>query len=197
VGSKSVPDDARATADRHRQICTAFGNEVSTLGDHWQAQSPCDEWDARSVLEHVIGLHDVLLLRPLAAKPQRPKDDPVGRWATTVGALDQVLSRVGLCDGVVEVPAFGNNQPTQIDAARIVPMLSLDVFIHTWDLGRAAGHEVVLNPDLCRMFLEGLPTDDTSLSRTGMYASPRRVSIGSDPQSRLLARLGRDPHWTP
>jgi hypothetical protein len=77
-----------------------------------------------------------------------------------------------------------------------VPLLSLDVFVHTWDLGRAAGHQVVLDPDLCREFADDLPTDDLALSRTGMYASPRPVSSGADAQSQLLARLGRDPGWT-
>ena len=113
------------------------------------------------------------------------------------GALDRVLSRAGLFDGVVEIPAIGNNPPSQIDAARIVPMLSLDVFVHTWDLGRAAGHVVALDPDLCRTFLENLPSDETALSRTGLYASPRMVSSSSDAQSRLLARMGRDPDWSP
>ena len=184
-------------ADRHRQVCKAFGDEVRIVGDHWEAQSPCSEWDARGVLEHVIGFHDVLLLRPLAAKPQRPKGDPVGRWAATFAAVDQVLSRPDLFDGVVDVPAVGNNPPSQVDAARIVPLLSLDVLVHTWDLGRAAGHGVTLDPDLCRRFLDGLPSDDMVLSRTGMYDSPRPVPAGSDAQAELLARLGRDPQWGP
>jgi hypothetical protein len=47
-------------------------------------------------LEHVIGFHDVLLLRPLDAKPQRPKGDPVGRWIATVRALDQLFMLPGL-----------------------------------------------------------------------------------------------------
>jgi len=190
-------DDFDDMADRHRQVCKAFGDEVSAVGDQWEAQSPCSEWDARGVLEHVIGFHDVLLLRPLAAKPRRPKGDPVGRWAATFAAVDLVLSRPNLFDGVVDVPVVGNNPPSQVDAARIVPLLSLDVLVHTWDLGRAAGHEVTLDPDLCRRFLDGLPSDDAALSRTGMYDSPRPVPAGSDAQAELLARLGRVPDWSP
>jgi uncharacterized protein (TIGR03086 family) len=192
-----VLDDSDSLANRHRQVCQTFGDEVRVVNDHWRAPSPCSDWDARGVLEHVIGFHDVLLLRPLGAKPQRPKDDPVGRWTTTFTALDQLFDRPGLFDGMVDVPAVGNNPPNQIDAGRIISSLSLDVLIHTWDLGRAAGHEVILDPDLCRMFLHGLPTDESMLFRTGMYASPRPVSHGSGAQAKLLARLGRDPNWTP
>jgi uncharacterized protein (TIGR03086 family) len=192
-----VLDDSDNMADRHRRVCETFGDEVGVVRDHWQASSPCSDWDARGVLEHVIGFHDVLLFAPLGAKPQRPRDDPVGRWTATFAALDQLLDRPGLFDGVVDVPAVGNNPPTQIDAGRLIGSLSLDVLIHTWDLGRAAGHEVILDPDLCRRFLDGLPTDESMLSRTGMYASPLLVSDGSEAQAKLLARLGRDPKWSP
>ena len=48
-------DDSGDFADRHRRVCKIFGDEVSAVGDHWQTRSPCGEWDARGVLEHVIG----------------------------------------------------------------------------------------------------------------------------------------------
>jgi len=192
-----MANESEDDVDRHRRVCRAFGDEVGAVGDRWQAQSPCDQWDARAVLEHVIGFHDVLLLRPLGAKPQRPKGDPAGRWTATLVALDELLSQPGLFKGVVDVPAIGNNPPSQIDAARVVPMLSLDVLVHTWDLGRAAGHDIILDPQLCRKFLESLPSDGTALSRTGIYDSPRPVPPGSDAQATLLARLGRDPDWSP
>jgi uncharacterized protein (TIGR03086 family) len=190
-------DDSGDTVDRHRQVCRTFGDAVNAVGGHWQAQTPCSEWDARGVLEHVIGFHDVLLLRPLGAKPHRPKGDPVGRWVATYQALDQLLSRPDLFDGVIDVPGVGNDPPSQINAARIVPLLSLDVFIHTWDLGRASGHEISLDRELCRTFLDGLPSDDEALSRTGMYESPRSIPPSSDAQAQLLARMGRDPDWSP
>ena len=190
-------DTLQNIADRHLRICERFGDEVSTVGDRWQSQSPCSEWDATGVLEHVIGFHDVLLLRPLGEKPQRPKDDPVGRWTATLDALDRLLNRPGLFNGVVDIPQVGNNTPSHIDAARIVPMLSLDVLVHTWDLARAIGHDINLDPELCRTFLESLPSDETALAHTGMYERPRRVPAGSDPEVTLLARLGRDPDWSP
>jgi len=86
---------------------------------------------------------------------------------------------------------------THIDAARIVPLLSLDVLVHTWDLARATGHDISLDPELCRTFLEGLPSDETALAKTGMYERRRQVPAGSDAQVTLLARLGRDPDSRP
>jgi uncharacterized protein (TIGR03086 family) len=192
-----MADRSDDIAERHLGVCRTFADEVEIVGEHWHSQSPCREWDARGVLEHVIGFHDVLLLRPLDAKPPRPRDDPVGRWTATLKTLNRLLRRPGLFDGVVDIPPVGNNPPSQIDASRLVPLLSLDVLIHTWDLARAAGHEIALDPKLCGVFLRGLPTDETALSKSGMYDGPREVLADSNAQTKLLARLGRDPDWSP
>jgi len=67
-------------ARRHLRVCARFGAAVAAANGRWDRPSPCSEWDARGVLEHVIGFHDVLLLRPLGAKPSRPRDRPEQRW---------------------------------------------------------------------------------------------------------------------
>ena len=45
--------------------CRRFGDAVRSADREWDRLSPCDTWDARAVLEHAIGFHDVPLLRPL------------------------------------------------------------------------------------------------------------------------------------
>ena len=64
--------------ERHLAVCRRFGETVAAANGKWDRRSPCDAWDARGVLEHVIGFHDVLLLRPLGLKPDRPRHDPRG-----------------------------------------------------------------------------------------------------------------------
>ena len=77
--------------DHHRRACDGFTRAVAAASGRWDAPSPCSDWDARGVLEHVIGFHDVLLLTPLEAKPTRPKEDPIARWSLTVDALFAAL----------------------------------------------------------------------------------------------------------
>jgi hypothetical protein len=68
---------------RHRRACYEFGAVVKQVGQRWERPSPCPEWDARDVLEHVIGFNELLLLRPLGIKANRPKDDAPGRREAT------------------------------------------------------------------------------------------------------------------
>ncbi len=166
----------------HRQACDGFSATVCSASGQWDAPTPCTEWDARGVVEHVIGFHDVLVLRPLDAKPQRPKDDPVARWALTVDALFDALSRPGVLDG---------------QRVSLVGVLTTDVLVHTWDLDRAIGLATSLDPRLCQIGLERALANREMFAESDMFGP--RVAIPEDAtvQDRLLGEFGRDPAWSP
>lgn len=94
----------------------------------------------------------------------------------------------------MEVPAVGKNPAATLDARKLVPRLTQDVLVHTWDLARADDR---LDPRWCAVFIDGLPADPNALSASEMFAAPVTVDDQADTQSKLLARLGRDPSWRP
>jgi uncharacterized protein (TIGR03086 family) len=166
----------------HLAVCRRFGAAVRSADGKWDRQSPCATWNARDVLEHVIGFHDVLLLRPLGLKPDRPREDPQRRWELTYHQLRKAFSQ-DLFDRAV------------LDADKLVPRLTQDVLIHAWDLARAVGADDALDPEWCGYFLDRLPADLSALNASGMFATPVVIDDQTGTQSRLLARLGRDPWW--
>ncbi len=186
--------DSRA-GDLHLAVCRRFGSAVSSAHGKWDYPSPCPAWRARDVLEHVIGFHDVLLLRPLGLKPERPRDNPQGRWQLTYDRVRQAMGQRELLERVIEVPAIEKNPAMQLDAGKLLPRLTRDVLVHAWDLARAVGADDSLDPTWCTTLLDELPADLSPLTASGMFAAPVVISAGADAQSRLLARLGRDPSW--
>jgi uncharacterized protein (TIGR03086 family) len=183
------------TGELHLAVCRRFGSAVRSADAKWDRSSPCAGWRARDVLEHVIGFHDVLLLRPLGLKPQRPQNNPQQRWDLTYDRLQQALGDKKLFERVIEVPAMGNNPSARLDAGTLVPRMTQDVLVHTWDLARAVGADDSLDLGWCQAFLAQLPADPLALSAAGMFATPFAVAADADSQSKLLARLGRDPSW--
>jgi uncharacterized protein (TIGR03086 family) len=175
-----MTDGDDGTGELHLAVCRRFGAAVESANGKWDRRSPCDAWDARAVLEHVIGFHDVLLLRPLGLKPHRPRDDPAARWRLTYESLSR---------------AFGSGRVAGPDALRLVPNLTRDVLVHTWDLARAVGADDRLDPGWCERCYTGLPADPRTLGAPGMFNAPVPVDDAADVQARLLARLGRDPEW--
>jgi uncharacterized protein (TIGR03086 family) len=171
---------ADGLGERHLAVCRRFGESVRAANGKWDRRSPCDAWDARGVLEHVIGFHDVLLLRPLGLKPDRPRDDPQRRWDLTYGQLEKVFEL-----------DIGPN------AAAILPNVTRDVLVHTWDLARAVGADDRLDSQWCEEFHAALPSNPSTLSVSGMFDAPVALGDQADVQSKLLARLGRNPDWQP
>jgi len=182
--------------ERHLAVCRRFGESVRAANGKWDRRSPCDAWDARGVLEHVIGFHDVLLLRPLGLKPDRPRDDPQIRWQLTYSQLEKAFEPGrGLFDRVVDIPELEGNPATRLDARAVMPNLTRDVLVHTWDLARAVGADDRLDARWCELFYAALPSDPEALSVSGMFDVPVAVADHADAQSKLLARLGRNPGW--
>jgi len=187
---------AEDLGERHLAVCRRFGQSVRAANGRWERRSPCDAWDARGVLEHVIGFHDMLLLRPLGLKPDRPRDDPQIRWQLTYEALEKAFEPGRrLFDRVVDIPELQGNPATRLDARAMMPNLTRDVLVHTWDLARAVGADDRLDPRWCEHFYAALPSDPMALSVSGMFDAPVPASDCTDAQSKLLARLGRNPSW--
>lgn len=180
---------AHATDDEvtelHLAVCRRFGEAVRSAHGRWDRRSPCDEWDARAVVEHVIGFHDVLVLRPLALEPSRPRVDPQVRWQLTYDSL---------------AAALAPGRAIRPDTRQLIPKLTRDVLVHTWDLARAVDADDRLDPGWCELFYADLPADPQASLPSGMFKAPLAVNGESseiDVQARLLARLGRDPSWRP
>ena len=169
-----------ALGEQHLAVCRRFGDSVRAANGKWDRRSPCDAWDARAVLEHVIGFHDVLLLRPLGLKPDRPRDDPQRRWELTYEQLETAFK--------LDIGP---------DAAALLPNVTRDVLVHTWDLARAVGADDRLDARYCESFYASLPDDPNALVGTGMFGAAVAAGDHTDVQSKLLARLGRNPSWRP
>jgi uncharacterized protein (TIGR03086 family) len=166
----------------HRLACDGFTAVVDAAAGWWDTPTPCSEWDTRGVVEHVIGFHDVLLLRPLDAKPQRPRDDPSARWALTVDALFAVLALPGVMDD---------------ERTPLVGVLTTDVVVHTWDLAKGIGVDASLDARLCGIGLERAVANRASFATSNMFGPRVIVSDDAPVQDRLLGEFGRDPAWQP
>jgi uncharacterized protein (TIGR03086 family) len=174
---------------RHRRACDEFSRVAAAVpADRWVAPTPCTDWDARAVVEHVIGFHDFLLLRPLGVRAHRPRTGPAERWAATSEALFSALTEEGALDRTTELPGGGASTPRTMLAA-----LTTDVLVHTWDLARATGVDPQLDAELCADALEVV---DPNAAATGMRGAPVAISEAADACDRLVAAWGRDPMWT-
>ena len=66
-----------------------------------------------------------------------------------------------------------------------------------WDLARSQGLEVTFDEDWATGAFHGMSAMGPALHASGQFGTPQPVGEDAPIQDRLLALLGRDPHWSP
>lgn len=177
----------------HREVAADFTATVEGVDpDRWDAPAPPAGWVARDVVRHLVEWLPAFLGSAtgivLASGPS-VDDDPVGAWRVHVAAVQDLLNDEERAAMVYDLPHIG-----RMSVAAAVDMIyTSDVFLHRWDLARATGQDATLDPDTCAAMLAGMEPMDEVLRQSGQFGPRVEVAPDADPQTRLLAFIGRVP----
>lgn len=182
-------------ATRHRETARIFTERVLGTTD-WDVPTPVDGWAARDVVRHLVEWFPGFLRAgtgiELATGPS-VDDDPVGAWQVHSDAVQALLDDPATEDRLLRHPMVG-----ELPLGPAVDQFyTSDVFMHTWDLARATGQDDRLDPGTCAAMFAGMEPMDAALRSSGHYGPRVAVPDDADPQTKLLAFIGRDPAWTP
>ena len=181
---------------RYRRVADGFSARVDSVpnGDaRWAGASPCADWTARDVVQHVVDAHHIfygLIDHPVA--PPASTDEPAVAWATTRSSMEAALNDPGVAEREYD-GMFGR----VTWAYSIDRFLSGDVLVHTWDLARALGVDSRLDPAEVRRAREELAEmtqqAGDAMRRPDVFGPPVEPPSDADDQDLLLAFTGRDP----
>ena len=159
--------------------------KVAGATDKLDAQTPCDEWDVRMLMNHMLETQHyfVSAARGKDATPPSPHppellgDDPVADFES---ARTETLSTFGE-DGVIEKtgPSLG--------------IAFSDQLLHGWDLAQATGQDATMPgglPEAAYEMIHGRFTDE---QRKGVFKPEVTVARTASAQDRLLGYTGRNP----
>ncbi len=181
-----------AISDHYRRVAAQFTARVQEApADAWENPAPCEGWVARDVVRHLVEwLTDCFFDRWGIADPDRPSvdDDPAGAWAAVDAAMQAALDDPEVATRIEDTPMGPMTFEQTVDM-----ICTSDVFLHTWDLARAAGLDEALDPDEVHRMLEGIEPYDEVLRSSGQYGPRVPVPDDADEQTRLIAFIGREP----
>jgi uncharacterized protein (TIGR03086 family) len=195
-----------AIADRYRRRADAFERKLAAVRpDQWSNQSPCEAWNARDVVGHIITMHGYMvrpLDRGLSPAPSA-EDDPLGAFKAARADVEAVLDDPELARVGCDTPNGPRTVEQQIDE-----VVSDDLVLHGWDLAGATGQDDTTDPeDVERLWSAtvAIPAERMAKYRTpgafgpGVEVFGPEVKVPEDAplQDRLLGFLGRDPGWAP
>lgn len=184
-----------APAEQHQAVAAGFTRVARQVTD-WDAPTPVAQWRARDVVGHLVEWLPGFLEGggiSLAIEPAADDGDPALVWDRHVLAVQSLLDDPAVAERIFERPYV----PAQPLAQAISSFYTVDVFMHTWDLGRSAGLDVTLDDALCTQLVEGMAGMEELLRSSGQYGPAVPVPADADPQARLIGFIGRDPDWQP
>ena len=184
----SLPDIAR----RDRERAARFGDVVDAVRN-WDAPTPVAQWRARDVVAHLTTWFPEFLAAGGVDLPTGDPADPVGSWHRQAAAVQGLLDDADRAAAPFAHPRV----PPQSLAATIDTFYSLDVFMHTWDLARASGADDTLDEATCTELLAGMEAMADMIRASGEFGVQQPVAADAPVQDRLIAFIGRDPHWRP
>jgi uncharacterized protein (TIGR03086 family) len=171
--------------DLYRQASQWTLEKVAGATTQLDADTPCDEWDVRTLLSHMLETQRYFAgsargedVAPPGPQPSElPSGDPVAAFRQ---ARTDTIETFG-ADGVIEKtgPSLG--------------IAFSDQLLHGWDLARATGQDPTMPDglaDAAYQIIHGRFTDE---QRTGTFKPEVPVGAGASAQDRLLAYTGRDP----
>lgn len=174
---------------RYARLSDDFAATVAAVpADRWSSPSPCETWDARDVVRHVVDTQKMflgLVGRELGAVPS-VDESPAAAWdaarAVVQADLDDPERADTEFDGYFGRTSF---------ARAVDRFVNFDLVVHRWDLARAAGLDERLDPEDVRWAHDNAAAFGDAMRRGNVCGPEVTPPEGADAQTRLLAFLGR------
>jgi uncharacterized protein (TIGR03086 family) len=164
--------------------------------DRWHAPTPCTEWDASQVANHIVGenlwageLFQGKTVEQVgsALDGDLLDNNPAAAYRRSVSVAQQAVEAPDAMQAVCHL-SFGD-----FSGADYAAQLFMDALIHGWDIARGTGQDTRLEPDLVAACLPIAQELTSQFRQAGVFGEDLSVAPDADPQTRLLALVGRTP----
>ena len=169
----------------YRQASEWTSAKVGRAGDALDADTPCDEWDVRALLNHMLDTQRYFtgVARGEAVSPPSPDppellgEDPPADFERGRRDLLEAFARPGVTE-------------------KTGPSLAIafsDQLVHGWDLARATDQDDTMPDGLAEAAYEALHGRLTAEQRNGLFKPEIPVPDDAPAQKKVLAYTGRSP----
>ncbi|MDQ1375317.1 MAG: hypothetical protein QOJ09_2655 [Actinomycetota bacterium] len=166
------------------------GVKVDQLGD----PTPDEEWDVRTLLNHVVAgnfwVGELVAGKTIEEVGDKLDgdvlgDDPASAYRASAEVAGPAFKQAGAMERPVAV-SYGP-VPGEVYAGHRF----IDVLVHGWDLAKATGQDSTLDPELVVACLAVIEPQKDMLAGSGAFGTTVEIPDDADPQTKLLAVLGR------
>jgi uncharacterized protein (TIGR03086 family) len=173
----------------HREALDVAQRIVDDIDrSHFELPTPCDQWNVRQVLEHMIGGNRRIAGDLPAEGEDLIGDDPSTAYAAGAAAAAATFEAPGGLERTFKL-SIG-----EVPGSVAVRARATDQLAHAWDLANATGMSTDLSPEMYTAALEQLRQRFATSGRNpATYAEEQQPPVGAGPADRFAAFAGRRP----
>jgi uncharacterized protein (TIGR03086 family) len=179
----------------HERALNATGKVVEGVTPaQFDLPTPCDGWSVHELLNHIVGGNlwaaELAAGKTIEQVGDRLDGDTVGNDPkASYRASAQLAAAAFNAPGAMDAPCAVSYGP--VPGSVYCGHRILDVVIHGWDLAKATGQDTTLDPELVDDVTAIVAPQMDMLAGSGMFGTTVGSAGDADPQTRLLAQLGR------
>jgi uncharacterized protein (TIGR03086 family) len=193
----SIPGADLDLPELHAQALAATGRLVAAVTpDQLANDTPCEGWDVRTLLNHVVSgnwwAKELAGGKTIEEVGDRLDGDVLGdEPSVAYDASAAAAAAAFRAPGAMDAPCAVSYGP--VPGAVYAGHRLIDVVIHGWDLAKGTGQDATLDDDLVAACWTVVEPQAELLRGSGAFHTDVAAPDGADPQTRLLAALGRRP----
>jgi uncharacterized protein (TIGR03086 family) len=177
MGIDLLDSYARASEWTLSKVAGAVGN--------MEAPTPCDDWDVRTLLNHMLETQRFFLSAARGVDVDPPGPDP-----SELLGPDPVADFEGGRARMLE--SFGEPGVIERSGSPLAIAFS-DQLLHGWDLAMATNQDATMPAGLAAEAFDTIHGRLTDDQRRGVFKPEIEVGEDATAQEKLLAYTGRDP----
>ncbi|MFE3444421.1 TIGR03086 family metal-binding protein [Nocardia sp. NPDC059180] len=189
--------------ERHRESVLLCRDVVARVSPHQLAvPTPCAEWDLRDLLNHMAVQNRGFTAAAYGRGNEYDwwrkgfADDPVADCVASCEEVAAAFAADGALDRPWSLPDITTD--TTIPGATAINFHLVDSVIHAWDVARAIGEHIDLDPGLAAISLhiaEQVPTGSIRVEPGAAFGPDLPTTAEDSSLNRTLRLLGRSPSW--
>ena len=169
--------------DLYERASIWTASKVEGAEDQLDAPTPCDKWDVRTLVNHMIDTQEFFtgsakgedVSFPADPPAEHIGDDPTGTFRAACAETARTFGEPGVIEKTG--PSLG--------------IAFSDQLLHGWDLAKATGQDTTMPDGLAEAAYEMVHGKFTDEQRKGVFKPEVQVAADASPQQRLLAYTGR------
>ncbi|NEW40844.1 TIGR03086 family protein [Nocardia cyriacigeorgica] len=189
--------------EQHRESVRLCRGVVARVAPHRLADpTPCAEWDLRDLLHHMAVQN-----RGFAAAAaghgkeydwwrKEFADDPIADCLSSCDEVVTAFAAEGVLDRPWSLPDITTD--TTIPGSTAINFHLVDSVVHAWDVARAIGEQIDIDPDLAAIsqrIADKVPTGSIRIEPGAAFGPDLPTTAEDSALDRTLRLLGRSPSW--